>query len=105
VVLLPAVVPASKPMSYGVELVHWTAIVVVASFGVTPPEPPSTPSDPKAKVAVLLITHSAMIVSETPKVDVWGEVALAGPTIHANPVSTPSPVTILMLRPHCDGRH
>jgi hypothetical protein len=78
---------------------------VNASLGVVPPAPPSTPCEPKSNVAVLLITQSAMIVSETAKVNVCGEVALAGPPIHANPAKTPSPVIILMIHPLCDGRH
>ena len=68
---------------------------------VVPPMPPSTPSEPKAKVEALLITHCAAIVSETAKVEVVVVVATAGPPIHANPAKTPSPVIILMIRPLC----
>src|SRR5260221_9205951 len=92
----PAVVPAFRPMSNGVVSVKCTDIVVVWSLLVVPPDPPSTPSEPKFKAAVLLITQSAWIVTLTAKFDVV-VVATAGPPTNANPATIPSPVIILIL--------
>jgi hypothetical protein len=62
-----------------------------------------TPEDPKSRIAVLLITHCAVISIVTPNVEV-AVPAFADPPTNANPVRRPSPVMILMLHPHYDSR-
>src|SRR5882757_10700053 len=78
----PEPVPASRPMSYVVVLVHWTKIVDVwSTLAMSTPWLP-----PKLRVPALLIRHWATIVTSTPNVDVV-EAAWATPPMSASPTA------------------